>query len=199
MEDKNLTHSESLEIINSMISSAKNHYHESGLSAILWGMTNIICFVLAYMMEKVEGFHFPFNPFYLMGITFILQLYFDRKERKFRKATSYIEEVNNFVWLAFAFAVLILTIAGGFANIGYIVLPMLLLLFGMPTFVTGCITKFIPFIAGGMICWILCIIALFHKSYETYLLVAAGAAAAWVIPGILLRIRFFKNRQSNGI
>ena len=193
MEEKQLSGEESLQLITKMISQAKNYYYESGLSALLWGFTNVICFTLAYLEETVKGFHLPFNPFYLMGITFILQFYYDRKEAKFKSTKSYLDEVHTYVWTAFGICVLILTIAGAIANIGYIVLPLLLLFFGMPTFISGCISKFKPFIVGGIFCWILSIISFLYKSNETFLMVAAGAGVAWIIPGFILRARFYKN------
>ncbi|MEO6538328.1 MAG: hypothetical protein ABIT07_03545 [Ferruginibacter sp.] len=197
MEDNNLTHEDSLKLIHSMISSAKNYYYESGAGALLWGFTNVICFLLAFADSKVEGFKMPFNPFYLMAITFILQFFLDRAERKYKTAETFLDEVNKYVWLAFAISVLLLTIAGGIAGIGYVVLPLLLLLFGIPTFITGCINKFTPFIIGGIFCWVLSAIAFFYKGYNTYLLVAAGATAAWIVPGFILRRRFNKKRNNN--
>ncbi|MEO8108995.1 MAG: hypothetical protein ABI594_03135 [Ginsengibacter sp.] len=176
-----------------MIHQAKNHYYESGLGALLWGFTNLICFSLAWLDVSVEGFHMPFNPFYLMIITFILQFYFDRKERKYKKTITFKNEACNYIWLSFGISVLILTIAGAIANIGYVVLPLLLLLFAMPTFLTGCIIKFKPFIIGGIACWILCIVSFLYQSNNTYLFVALGAGMAWIIPGIILRARFYKN------
>ncbi len=193
MEDQPLTDKESLLLISSMISQAKNYYYESGLGALLWGFTNFICFVLAYLQETISWFKLPFNPFYLIFITFLLQFYFDRKEKKYKQTVTFKNEACKYVWLTFGISVLILTIAGGFADIGYVVLPLLLLLFGIPTFLTGCITKFTPFVIGGIVCWIFCIIAFFYKSNLTYLLVAAGAGVAWIIPGFILRARFYKN------
>ncbi|MEP6927357.1 MAG: hypothetical protein ABI834_06960 [Ginsengibacter sp.] len=193
MEDKSMSEQESLQLITNMISQAKHHYYESGLSALLWGFTNLICFTLAYLDATVKSLHMPFNPFFLMFITFILQFYFDRREKKYRNAVTYKDETHKYVWVAFGISVFILTIAGGFANIGYVVLPLLLLLFGIPTFISGCINKFSPFIIGGIICWILCIISFFYKSYNTYLFVAVGAGAAWIVPGFILRARFYKN------
>ncbi len=200
MEEKLLSEKESLQLITKMISQAKNHYYESGLGALLWGFTNLICFTLAYMDATLKWFNMPFNPFYLMIGTFILQFYFDRKEKKYKRTVTFKNEACQYIWLTFGISVLILTIAGGFANIGYIVLPMLLLLFGIPTFITGCITKFPPFIFGGITCWILCIAGLFYQTYFTYLLVAAGAGIAWIIPGFILRARFYKNiaKSKNG-
>ena len=197
MEDNNLTHEDSLKLIHSMINSAKNYYYESGAGALLWGFTNVICFLLAFADAKVEGFKMPFNPFYLMAITFILQFFLDRAKRKYKTAETFLYEVNKYVWLAFAISVLLLTIAGGVAGIGYVVLPLQLLLFGIPTFITGSINKFTPFIIGAIFCWVLSGIAFFFKSYNTYLLVAAGAAAAWIVPGFLLMRRFNKKRNKN--
>ncbi|MEP7253011.1 MAG: hypothetical protein ABI683_11550 [Ginsengibacter sp.] len=193
MEEKTLSEKESLQLITGMISQAKNYYYESGLGALLWGFTNLICFVLMYSMETFSWFKFPFNPFYLMIITFLLQFYFDRKERKYKQTVTFKNEACKYIWLTFGISVLILTIAGALANIGYIVLPLLLLLFGIPTFLTGCITKFKPFIIGGIACWIFCIIAFLYKGNITYLLVAMGAGIAWIIPGFILRTRFSKN------
>ena len=201
MDNKSLSEKESLELISSMISQAKNHYYESGLGALLWGFTNLICFVLVYLEETVRSFRLPFNPFYLMFITLILQLYFDRKEKRYKRTITLKDEMCGYLWISFCIAVLILTIAGGFANIGYIVLPLLLLLFGIPTFTTGLITKFSPFIVGGIACWVFCIITLYYQSNFTYLFVAAGAGVAWIIPGFILRARFYKNiaKRNNGV
>jgi hypothetical protein len=199
MDDKSLSEKQSLELISTMISQAKNHYYESGLGALLWGFTNVICFSLVYLLETIR-FRLPFSPFYLTIITFALQFYFDRKEKKYKRTVTLKDEMCGYLWLAFGIAVLILTVAGGFANIGYIALPLLLLLFGIPTFVTGLITKFLPFIIGGIACWIFCIITLYYQTNFTYLFVAAGAAVAWVIPGFILRARFYKNiaKRRNG-
>ncbi len=200
-EDKIMSEQESLRLITSMISKAKNQYYESGLGALLWGFTNLICFTLAYLVDTIKGFNLPFNPFYLMGITFILQFYFDRKEARFKVAKSHLDDIHKYVWAAFGICVLILTIVGGIANIGYIVLPLLLLLFGLPTFISGCISKFKPFIWGGIFCWILSIVTFLYQSEMSLLFVAAGATIAWIIPGFILRARFLKTiaKQQNGL
>ncbi len=197
MEDQNFSNEESLQLITKMINQAKNYYYDSGLGALLWGFTNLICFVLAYLRDtkKIE---FPFDPFLLMIITFGVQVYFDRKENKIKKAVNYLDDVHKYVWTAFGISVLVLTIAGGFTNVGYVVLPVLLILFGIPTFISGCINKFTPFIIGGISCWILSILAFLNNAhYSGYLIVAAGAVIAWIIPGFILRARFKKQIGQN--
>ena len=47
MEEKPLSEQESLQLITKMIRQAKNNYYESGLGALLWGFTNLVCFVIS--------------------------------------------------------------------------------------------------------------------------------------------------------
>ncbi len=196
MEEKVLTEKESLALITGMISRAKNHYHESGSSALLWGFANVICFVLAYLQEE-NWINLPFNPFLLMIIAVILQIFFSWKERASKRTVTYKDETHLYVWIAFGISILILTVAGGFSEIGYIVLPLILLLFGIPTFISGCIKKFNPLIFGGIVCWILSAISFFFRQNEVFLFVATGAFFAWVIPGFILRKNFYKMLAKN--
>ena len=191
MKEKVLTEKESLALITGMISQAKNHYHESGSTALLWGFANVTCFILAYLQSKA-WINFPFNPFWLMIIAAVIQVYFSWKKRGAERTVTFKDEAHYYVWIAFGISVLILTIAGGFADIGYIVLPLLLLLFGIPTFISGCLKKFKPLIFGGIICWILSIISFFIPGNEVFLIVALGAFCAWVIPGFILRKDYYK-------
>lgn len=195
MESDKFTEQESLELITKMINQAKNHYYESGLGALLWGITNVICYMLTYLSITVKGFHLPFNPFLLMIVTIIVHLYYDRKEKRKQKVKTYTDDIHNYVWTAFAICILILTIAGGYTGMGFRVLPVLLLFYGMPTFISGSISKFKPLIIGGVMCWLLAAWAFFVSGAYGCLLVAAGAMAAWVIPGSLLRIKFLKARN----
>lgn len=197
MEEVHFSTQESIELITKMINQAKNYYYESGLGCLLWGFTNLVCFVLAYLRDTGK-ISLPFNPFLLTILTLLIHVYYDRKENKFKKAVNYLDDVHKYVWCAFGICVLLVTIAGGLTNIGYVVLPLLLVLFGMPTFITGCINKFPPFIIGGICCWILSIFAFINKEqYSSYLLVAAGAGIAWIIPGFILRSRFKKQLVLN--
>jgi hypothetical protein len=193
MEEANLSKEESLKLVTAMISQAKNAYYENGLGFLLWGFTNLLCFGLSYIAVTYTRFVLPFNPFYLMIITFALHVYFAKRERKYQKVKTFTDEANEYAWIAFGISMLILTIAGAYANMGYLVLPVLLLLFGVPTFITGCVNKFRPLIWGAIICWILSIVSFVHKGNYALLLVAAGATAAWIIPGFILRSKFMKN------
>ena len=64
--------------------------------------------------------------------------------------------------------------------------PLFLILYGIPTFVTGTACRFKPMLWGGLICWGCCIAATFTKARVDLLLVAFSALVAWFIPGIIM-------------
>ena len=64
--------------------------------------------------------------------------------------------------------------------------PLFLLLYGIPTFVTGAACKFKPMLWGGLLCWVCCIITLFTTIKIDLLLTAFSAVFAWLIPGIIM-------------
>lgn len=196
MEEQQFSEKDSLELISKMISTAKNTFYESGWGCLLWGFANLFCFTLAYLATTLRNFKLPFNPFLLMLVAFLLQMYFQNKEKKYKSATSYVQDGNKYVWIAFGISVFALNIGAGFSNIGYMVFPPLLIIFAVPTFVSGLLMKFTPFIFGGIVCWILGIAAFFMLGPQCYLLTAAGATAAWIIPGFILRARFLRNRKT---
>ncbi len=75
-----------------------------------------------------------------------------------------------------------------------------LLLYGLPTFITGAACKFRPMLWGGLFCWVCCIISIFTTIKIDLLLTAASAIMAWLIPGILMEreYRIYKKQQAAG-
>jgi hypothetical protein len=67
-----------------------------------------------------------------------------------------------------------------------------LVLYGIPTFLSGVILKFKPLSTGGFICWFLAVAAMFIPYEYQLLLLALAVACAWIIPGYLLRSKFKK-------
>ena len=74
---------------------------------------------------------------------------------------------------------------GGFKLYEYTA-SFFLLLYGMPTFVTGMTMKFKPMFWGGLLCWACCLLSLYTPVKTDLLLIALSAAGAWLIPGIIM-------------
>jgi hypothetical protein len=199
MPQENISGNESLALIESMINKAKNQFSENGHLYLLWGWAVLICsiaqFILIYYVHSGKHSYVWFATWVLL----IYQVFYIRRKKRQQKARTYTDEIIGFVWLAF----FILMCLFGFQYAinfdpdkyyGFI-FPAFLVLYGMPTFLSGVILKFKPLILGGIYCWALSVAAGFIPAKFHLLLLASAMIAAWIIPGYLLRKRF-KNQTA---
>lgn len=216
MEKQNLDPQQSIELIEKMINKAKGGYHDSGIGALLWGTVVTICALVSWA-EIHFNFNFPFDIWMLTFIAVAPQIFLSIRERKKRKALRYEDVAMSYIWSVFGFSIFLLIMIN--ANLVPHLLPvvqeynknhpdaafyyhdyvsaMFLLLYGIPTIITGGITKFKPMLWGGMFCWLCCVAAIYTPIETDMLLTAAAAIMAWFIPGIILRRRYLNNKSSN--
>lgn len=214
-DEKTLSGQESLDLIASMINKAKQSYNDTGISAMMWGAVIAIC-SLVQLAELHFGWHLPFNIYWLTIIAVVPQIFITVREKRKRQRISYDDVYMNYVWLGFGVSVFLLILINravmsswGPAIGNYdmtlqkqyvlqyyeYVSSLYLLLYGLPTFITGAACRFRPMLWGGILCWIFCIIALF-TNYKIDLLMVAGAAiAAWFIPGIIMQRQYRKAKR----
>lgn len=206
-DERQLTEKESLDLIATMINKAKNAYYETGVSAIMWGILIAIC-SLEKLAELQFGYRLPFDIFLLTLVAIIPQVIISARENKQRKVRTYDEEYIDYVWIAFGICIFLMIfivnvvfnawepfatdyekLTGHFPPVrpGEFVPALFLLLYGLPTFITGAACKFKPMLWGGIICWACCIITLFTPIKIDLLLTAASAIMAWLIPGIIIK------------
>jgi hypothetical protein len=74
---------------------------------------------------------------------------------------------------------------------------LFMMLYVMPTYITGAIAKFKPMIFGGLVCWVLSIASIFTPVQTDMLLIAVCGLFAWLIPGIILWFRYQKQQRSH--
>lgn len=218
-QEKKLTEKESLELITMMINKAKESYHETGFSAIMWGAIVAVC-SLVRLSELQFNYKLPFDIYLLAFVALIPQVYFSIKEKRERKVKSYDDIYMNYIWLAFGICIFLLifivnnvfsewgswvdefkTATGKSPSFKFseFVLPLFLMLYGMPTFVTGAACKFKPMLWGGIFCWVSAIVAVYTPAKIDLMLSAASAIFAWLIPGIVMEkdYRQYKAEQAN--
>lgn len=213
--EKLLTEKESLDLITQMINKAKDACHDTGIAAIMWGAVIAIC-SLTRLAELHFGFRLPFNIYWLTVVAIIPQVYISVKEKKERKVKSYGDVFIDYLWIGFGICVFLLSyITGSMANAlkpitgldGNIagspsvfilyeyISSFFLMLYGLPTFVTGVSMKFKPMLVGGLLCWICCIIALYTTIKVDLILVAVSAIFAWFIPGVIMEKDYRKAKK----
>jgi len=183
-----------LQLIESMINRAKNNFSESGTLYLIWGIVIFICsmvqFVAHYFFHEKEFYY----VWFLTWAVVIYQVIYIRRREKAEKAKTYTAEILKFVWICFAtcmlITVFILVNQKAYPSIN----PLILVLYGMPTFLSGIILKFRSLVIGGACCWLLAIGSVFVP-YEFQLpFISAAVLCAWIIPGFLLRKKY-KNQH----
>ena len=191
-EEPIMTEKESMLLITSMINKAKNNFSERGLLYLIWGWVILFCcithFVGAYFF-KYENISFVWL---LVYVVIIFQVIFLRKMRKLRTTKTYTGEINAFVWLVFTICLMLIIFICIVSKRYELIDPLLLVLYGMPTFLSGIILKFKPLVIGAICCWILSALSPFINIEYHLLLIAAAVIIAWIIPGYLLKQKFKK-------
>jgi len=204
--EKPLTEKESLDLIATMINKAKDSYYDTGISAMMWGIVIAVC-ALVRLSEIQFGYHLPIDIYWLTVVALIPQLLISMREKKKRVVKTYDDDYMNYIWLAFGISIFlmifitnaifnvtgpidIIPVEGVKPNRFYFydyVAPLFLLLYGVPTFVTGAACKFKQMLWGGILCWVCCIITVFTSIKIDLLLTAFSAIVAWFIPGIIMQ------------
>src|SRR5262245_15537950 len=217
-QEKQLTEKESLDLIAMMINKAKNAYYDTGMSAIMWGALIAVC-ALEKLAELHFGYRLPFDIYLLTLVAIIPQVFISIKEKKERKVKSFDDAYMDYIWLAFGICIfLMIFIVNVIFNVweplaseyqqatgrsvSYrfheFISPLFLMLYGLPTFITGAACKFKPMLWGGIFCWLCCILTVYTSVKIDLLLTAVSAVLAWLLPGIIMEkeYRLYKKEQA---
>ncbi|HJS53408.1 MAG TPA: hypothetical protein VJ765_02660 [Chitinophagaceae bacterium] len=217
-QEKKLTERESLDLIAQMINRAKNSFHDTGIGAMMWGAVIAIC-SLVRLSELHFDYRLPFDIYLLTLAAIIPQILITIKEKKERRVKSYDDAFIDYLWLGFGISIFLLILicnnifnewgawtneykpaAGTGRSYGFyeFVAPLFLMLYGMPTFVTGAACKFKPMMWGGLFCWVCSIIAIYTSIKIDLTLTAVAAIVAWFIPGILMEREYQRAKKEQG-
>ena len=201
-----------------MINKAKDSYHDTGIGAIMWGAVIAVC-SLVKLSEIHFGYRLPFDIYLLTIVAIIPQIFITIKEKKERKVKSYDDAYMDYIWLGFGICIFLMIfiinsifnawepVAAEYKELtGHaspfqfheFIAPLFLLLYGLPTFITGAACKFKPMLWGGIFCWVCCMITIYTTIKIDLLLTAASAIVAWLIPGYFMEkeYRIYKKEQA---
>lgn len=182
-----LSAEQSLQLIEGMINKAKNRFSDDSFLYLLWGWVILICSVGQFIILKFSLFNNSGMIWVLTWVAVVVQIIYLVKRKKKEKVKTYADELIGFLWMTFGISMLLLTFILSKTNTWAIMYPVVLMMYGIPTFLTGVVMKFTPLKVGGISCWVLSIIATFLAPIYMLLLVAIAMLTAWIIPGYLLR------------
>lgn len=190
MEDNSQEHfspQESLRLIQSMIDKTKENISENRFSFLLWGWLAFFTFLSQYLLKAV----FEYPHFYLVGLLMFIgipiNIIYNRRQRR-KYPRTYVGDSIRHLWLGLGFCFFMLIFL--FSNIpeGWQhCYPFFILFYGLGTFVSGMILKFRPLVIGGIINWVLALIAVRFSFDEQILFALAAVATSYLIPGYLIK------------
>lgn len=192
--EKIMTEKESMELITSMINKAKNNFSERGLLYLIWGWVILFCCITSFVGAYFYHYDKIYFVWLIVYLVIIFQIIYIRKTRKYQKTKTYTSEINAFVWIVFTICLILIIFICNVFRRYELINPLLLVLYGMPTFLSGIILKFRPLIIGAICCWALATASPFINMDYQLLLIATAVVVAWIIPGYLLKAKFKKEK-----
>jgi cell division protein FtsW (lipid II flippase) len=196
MEAENFSEQDSLKLINEMIGKAKKSYITKGTASIVWGIIIFLCSIINWSEQHFK-YNFPFDIWLLTLVALILQVYFSIKENRSRQFVSYEGIVIQHTWIAFSASIFILSFYLARHSQNGQSATLIMMLYGIPTYITGGVTKFKPMIFGGVFCWVASFISIYTSIEIDLLLIAVCGLFAWLIPGVILWNRYQKGKKEN--
>lgn len=220
MEEKKLTQQESLALITQMINTAKDSFVDTGIGPILWGSVIAICSLVQFTQIHY-GYELPFDIWLLTIAAIVPQILISIKERKIQKHRGWADQAIGYVWMCFGISIFL----SNFISVIYVqqiepiireyeklsghavgnvhfwsyATSFLMLLYGIPTIVTASVRKFPIMLFGGIVCWICAIFCVYTTIKIDFLLMALCAILAWLIPGIIIRIKYLNERKRKNV
>jgi hypothetical protein len=174
----------SIEIIESMFKESKKSLHRHSFYFILWGIMMIIAGLAEYFLYGKEYFWAIWPTAAITGG--IIASVYSRKEGKRSGTTTLSDRIHSYTWGAFGISLFLAIFYAIYNHLSPH--PLVLLLAGSATFISGGISKFKPFIWGGLVLEagsVAC--AYFIDNRYHGLVFAFCIALAYVIPGLILR------------
>lgn len=225
-DQKQMTEQESLDLITNMIQKAKGGYHETGIGSLLWGTVVTIASVVTYF-ERTYDFSIGFDIWLIVLAAIIPQIVISIQQKRSNKVKKYEDDALNAVWLVFGitifglntYQIIVPQITNEFIKQEgwqltkhYLnsnkadeaisaftpsLYSLFILIYALPTLVTGIVKKFKPMLYGALVTYGLFITSCFTISEYDFLLGGVAALICWFIPGVILRRKYLAQQKAN--
>ncbi|MDB5201959.1 MAG: hypothetical protein JWQ27_1368 [Ferruginibacter sp.] len=190
---------DSLTLIESMINKAKNNFNETGTLYLVWGIVVFICSLFQFIAVHFYHYQQAYYIWCLSWAVLIYQVIFLRNKKKRIKVRTYTDDILKYIWTCFVFCLLVLMFILQYQRAYVTINPAILVLYSIPTFLSGAVLKFKPLTIGGISCWLFAIGSVFAAMDYQVLFLCGAVLTAWIIPGIILRKRFLATATKDSV
>jgi len=186
MEDKNLTHQESLSLITQMINQSKQNMQRGSFYFLFWGFVVLTGYLFHYLLFIYTDYPHPYAIWLITIPAVIVTVFYSKKMERESGFKSHIDYMSGQIWTAIwppLTAYIFLGFKLGYENIT----GLILFSAGSAVYLTGKLIKFTPTIVGGIIIWIGAVLAIIFNTEVQYLIGAVTVALGYLVPGYMLR------------
>lgn len=188
--DKTMTEQESLLLIGQMIRNAQESVKENGFIYLLWGWLVFATALMNYVLLYILHSEYAYLPWpIMMTLGGIASMVYSSRKRKTQLVKTQTGNFMRYHWISYGAALAFILFY--MMKVGpEIVYPVIILIYGMGTFVSGGAMAFRPLIIGGICCWIIAVVSVFFGFQVQLLLLCLAILIAYIIPGHILKARF---------
>lgn len=183
--EKALNPEESLQIIEKMINRTKENIHENSFYFLLWGWIVLIGILGQTILANFTDFAKPYLTWLVIIIGLIINIIYAMRQGKKTRISTHVDKVNFMVWIAFLVSYTITIVF--MAKLNYNIVPIIFLLTGNATFLTGIVIKFKPLIWGGIVFWIGAIGLFILPGNVSIFVPPLAIVLGYLVPGYLLK------------
>jgi len=182
-----LNEAQSFDIIQKMINTVKSEIDDNSFYNLLWGWL-VFAASLGHFLLLRSGYAYPFITWALMPAGGIVTALYAAKHERQKKVRTYLDDLMKYVLIAFLVSLgLVLFFMSRLQLNTY---PMVMMVYGIWLFISGGTIRFRPLMIGGIINWLLSIVAFFVSFEAQLLLLAVAVLSGYILPGYLFRAKY---------
>ncbi len=183
--DNTLTPEQSLRLIDETIREAKRSFQKVHFYFLLWGVLFATAGIVSFILMQI-GTPLYWGVWPVMGIIggIVAGVYGSRQGRK-QGATTTMDRVHKWLWTANTITIILLLV--GLVTRGVDPNPYILVLVGMPTFISGALMRFLPLMLGGILFWAIGLTSFFVLQEYSSLVFSGAIVLGYIVPGLLLK------------
>ncbi|GAB4380076.1 MAG: hypothetical protein Kow0075_11140 [Salibacteraceae bacterium] len=185
MKQEEFSPEQSLRLIQTMINKARFNFIKGSFYFILWSVLLIAASIVEMVLSYLGRGDVSYLPWPIVGVLggIVSMVHGFRSSRD--EPVSYLERIYHGVWLSYFITLALLItslVLSGTNPIGYI-----LIVTGLPTYLTGFLLKFKPLLIGGVVFWVCGVVSLFMAPSLATPLFAISILMGYLVPGMIMR------------
>jgi len=178
---------ESLKIITDMINKTQTNVAQSSFHLLFWGWLVFGCSLAQFVLNNYTDFHQGWYVWFLTIPGMVVSFTYGYVKGKKALIHTYAERLSMWTWYGFTFSMVILFIIHGKSMDD--ISKYILMLIGLPVFLSGFILRFRPLTYGGFAFWICALTCHFGGPLVSGLSMPVAIVLGYLIPGYLLKRR----------